>query len=115
MLKPRKLNEEVCTILKERLYNEYDAHYTYRAASNWMRGKGFVKAAQFFEQEANTELEHAKILQGYIVDWNDLTELPVIKDTPKDFPNFISIIEAGYKKKWSFTIYTLNLLKIYLT
>jgi len=99
MLTPRKLPEEVCNLLNSRLYDEYDAHYTYRAASNWLQNKGFVKAAEYFAKEAQDELEHAQILQKYIVDWNDMPKLMPVENVPSDFRSLIEIIEKAYEKE----------------
>ena len=99
MLKPRQLPEEVCNLLKERLYNEYDAHYTYRAVSNWLQNKGFSKASAYFAKEAEDELKHAEILQKYIVDWNDTPTLPTIQNIPTEFKNLVDVIEIAYKKE----------------
>ena len=59
-MKPETLDKEVVSLLIDRLTDEYDAFYLYRAVSNWCKGVGFFKAAEFYEAESTDELSHAK-------------------------------------------------------
>ena len=76
---PRTLSDASVKILTDRLRDEYTAHYFYRNATNWCAGVGYVKAAAFFADEANVELEHAEGIQKFLVDWNVTPLLPSIK------------------------------------
>jgi len=78
MIKPKVLSEEVVNLLLPRVKDEYTAFYHYQAASNWCKGVGFDKAADFFANEAKDELEHAKGLETFLVDWNVIVKLPPI-------------------------------------
>lgn len=102
---PIKLSEQVIDILTERIKDEYLAHYFYRSAANWCKNVNYKKAAEFFENEASSELDHAKKLQEYMDDWN---VKPVIKKTETnfEFENLIDIINNAYQME-------LGLLKSY--
>lgn len=91
-----KLSEKTVSILTNRIKNEYEAHYYYRAATNWCRDMNYKKAAAFFENEANDELEHAKTLQEYMTDFNILPTIPAA-NTKHSFSNLIDIINGAYK------------------
>lgn len=91
-----KLNSKTIKILTDRIKDEYTAHYFYRAATNWCRDKNYKKAAEFFSNEADDELTHAKKIQEYMVDFNII---PVIPQAPIDhkFDGLIDIIYGAYK------------------
>jgi ferritin len=91
-----KLSEKVIRILTDRIKDEYTAHYYYRAATNWCQDMNYKKAAEFFKNEADDELEHAKKLQEYMVDFNIQPTIPQA-NTKHSFDNLIGIIEGAYK------------------
>lgn len=102
---PMKLSEQVTDLLSQRIKDEYTAHYFYRSAANWCKNVNYKKAAEFFENEASSELDHAKKLQEYMDDWN---VKPVIEKTETnfEFENLIDIINNAYQME-------LGLLKLY--
>jgi ferritin len=100
MMKPNQLEGEVVNMLLPRLQDEYTAFYFYRAASNWCQGVGFEKAAEFFAAESTDELEHAKKIEKYLVDWNVTPDLPALQRPPLEFANLISVIEQAYKLEY---------------
>jgi ferritin len=97
---PKTLADTSVKILTDRLGDEYTAHYFYRNATNWCAGIGYVKAAAFFAQEAENELEHAKGLQKYLVDWNVMPLLPTIKPNVT-FSDLIDIINKAYALEYA--------------
>lgn len=99
VMTPMKLNDASVSILTERIKDEYGAHYYYRSAANWCRGVNYKKAAEFFENEANSELDHAKKLQEYLDDWN---LKPVIgqTETNHEFGSLVDIINGAYKMEF---------------
>lgn len=92
---PKTLADATVSRLTERLKDEYTAHYFYRNATNWCAGEGYLKAAKFFEEESETELEHAKGIQKYLVDWNVYPTLSSIKPTIQ-FNNLIDVVNKAY-------------------
>lgn len=92
---PKKLPNEVISILNARICDEYTAHYFYRNAANWCKGVNFTKAASFFEEEASSELEHAKGLQDYLTQWNVSPEIPAAP-TKHDFSGLVEMINKSY-------------------
>lgn len=91
-----KLPSKTITILTERLKNEYEAHYFYRAATNWCKDMNYKKAAAYFEKEASDELVHAEKLQEYMTDFNIIPQIPKA-DTKHTFSSLIDIIYGAYK------------------
>lgn len=91
-----KLSEKVINILTDRIKDEYVAHYFYRAAANWCQDMNYKKAAEFFKNEADDELEHGKKIQEYMVDFNIQPNIPQA-NTKHSFDNLIGIIEGAYK------------------
>ena len=63
---PKKLSNDIVEILDARIGDEYTAHYFYRNAANWCKNANYNKAADFFNDEASSELEHAQGLQDYL-------------------------------------------------
>lgn len=104
ILEPIKLDESVVNILTERIRDEYVAHYYYRNASNWCVDANYKKAAKFFEDEANNELEHAKKLQDYIVSWNIIPVIPPVDPKIASFNNLVEIINGGYKLEYNLLV-----------
>jgi ferritin len=90
------LNDKVIQILIARIKDEYTAHYYYRAAANWCQDMNYKKAAEFFKNEADDELGHAKQLQEYMVDFNVQPDIPQA-ETTHNFSNLIEIIQGAYK------------------
>lgn len=112
---PKTLADTTVKILTERLGDEYTAHYFYRNATNWCAGIGYAKAAAFFAQEAENELEHAKGLQKYLVDWNVMPLLPAIKPNIT-FSDLIDIINKAYALEYSlFEAYNKNSSELFTT
>ena len=97
---PKTLADSSVKILTDRLRDEYAAHYFYRNATNWCAGIGYLKAAAFFTQEAENELDHAKGLQKYLVDWNVMPLLPSIKPNVT-FTDLIDIINKAYMLEYA--------------
>lgn len=91
-----KLNSKTIKILTDRIKDEYTAHYFYRAATNWCRDKNYKKAAEFFSNEADDELTHAKKIQEYMVDFNIIPEIPQAPIDHK-FDGLIDIVYGAYK------------------
>ena len=93
---PKILAPETVTKLTERLKDEYGAHYFYRNAHNWCAGEGYLKAAAFFAEEADAELEHAEGIQKFLVDWNVYPNMPSIKGNVA-FTNLIDVVNKAYQ------------------
>lgn len=104
ILKPVKLPNEVVDILIDRIRDEYVAHYFYRHATNWCKDTNYVKAAKFFEEESNNELEHAKILQDYITSWNVLPTIKPVDPGNPSFNNLVEIINSAYKLEYNLLV-----------
>ena len=112
---PKTLADTTVKILTDRLGDEYTAHYFYRNATNWCAGIGYLKAAAFFAQEAENELDHAKGLQKYLVDWNVMPLLPAIKPNIT-FSDLIDIINKAYALEYSlFEAYNKNSSELFTT
>ena len=92
---PNKISDSLITILTDRLRDEYTAYFFYQNAMNWCRDKGYNKAADFFKEEAEGELEHANKLQSFMVDWNVYPTLPSI-NARIQFTDLIDIINKAY-------------------
>jgi ferritin len=90
------LDDKTIKIITERIKDEYTAHYYYRAASNWCKDMNYKKAAEFFSNEADDELTHAKTLQEYMVDFNVIPEIPQAK-IKHEFNNLIDVVYGAYK------------------
>lgn len=100
VLLPRTLTPEIVTMLNEALSEEYTAHYFYRGASNWCQGVAYFKAAEFFANEANAELEHAQKLQKFLVDWNCTPTLPSVKFSG-EFKSLMDVVNKSYAIEYS--------------
>lgn len=100
-----KLQKEVVDLLNARIGDEYKAHYFYRCATNFLRDKNYKKATAFFEKEAQNELEHAKGLQDYLVDFNIMPCIPQV-ETDYKFEGLVDVINKSYALE-------LNLMRLY--
>lgn len=90
-----KLDSKVIEILNNRIKDEYTAHYYYRAATNWCQDMNYKKAAEFFKNEADDELEHAQKIQEYMTGFNILPEIEKT-ETKHTFDNLIDIVYGAY-------------------
>lgn len=95
IIQPKKLPEEAVAMLTQRLGDEYNAHYTYRNAANWCKNMNYKKAAAYFESEAASELDHAKMLQDYLTQWNVMPCMPTVSAS-KNFSGLVHIIDEAY-------------------
>lgn len=100
LVTPNVLDEQSVQLLTERIKDEYTAHYFYRNAANWCKNKNYVKAASFFDAEADSELEHAKGLQNYLIDFNIQPTIPQA-ETNKVFNSLVDIISGAYRMEYS--------------
>jgi len=96
MRTPEKLNDRSVSLLLSLLQSEFKAFYFYRAAENWCKNAGFNKTAAYFAKESITELDHAKSIEAYLVDWNVNPTLPGIESPQTNFINLVDIIERAY-------------------
>ena len=103
VLLPKKLNPEIVALLNQRLEDEYTAPYFYRNAANWCADKGYKKAAAYFVAEADSELQHAKLLQDFMVSWNVIPFIPPVKMVPA-FTNLIDIVNKAYEMEYNLFI-----------
>lgn len=100
MKTPNKLSPGIVKLLQLRLKNEYNHHYFYQSASNWCKNVGFQKAGSYFETESSEELEHARKIQQYLVDWN-VTPIIPNADMPKfEFKNLADVIQSAYDTEY---------------
>lgn len=90
-----KLSDKVVSLITERIKDEYRAHFLYRSAANWCHDKNYKKAANFFDEDANTELEHAQKLQKYLTDFNIFVPLPTM-ESKFEFESLPEIIYKAY-------------------
>lgn len=95
-MKPTKLNTKIAGLINERLVDEYTAFITYQSISNWAIGAGYQKAGEFFLNESNDELVHARKIQSFLCDWNVTPEIPVIEKPKLVFKSLVEAIETGY-------------------
>ncbi len=100
VLTPVKLSEKSISLLTDRIKDEYTAHFYYRSAANWCKNLNYKKAAEFFESESNSELDHAKKLQEYLDDWNIQPKIPQT-ETNHEFNSLVDIINGAYKMEFS--------------
>lgn len=95
-MKLETLSPEIVKLLTNRLSNEYSAHYLYQHLSNWCENEGYLVAAEFFKNESDDELSHARKLQKFMTDWNALPNLPIV-ESPKSKPSVLAdCINLGY-------------------
>lgn len=100
MKQPIKLPKEVVDLLTPRMADEFTAHYTYKAISNWCANVGFFKAAAFFQKESEDELAHAKKIEDFLVGWNVIPQLPAIAKPKLDYANLGEVIETAYNMEY---------------
>jgi len=96
-MKPTALNAQIAKLINDRLTDEYFAHYSYQAISNYCYSVGFMKAGEYFKKESDDELVHARKLQEFLFGWNVIPDLPVIAKPKLEFKTLLEVIELAYK------------------
>lgn len=99
-MKPYKLSEEITKMLSEKINDEYSAHYFYRQVANYCENVGYLKAAEYFKNEAADELTHAEGLQKYLTDWN-MQPLLMEISMPEKVDGLVDAIEKAYKMEYA--------------
>lgn len=100
MKTPEKLSIQVVNLLLPRLQDELNAFYFYRSAANWCKNVGYFKAGEFFSEESETELKHAKAIENYLVDWNVTPDLPNVLKPTLEFRNLVDVITQAYDMEY---------------
>lgn len=100
MIKTEQLSSQVANILNEKMAKEYSHHYFYQSASNWCKASGFNKAAEYFLEESNEELGHARKIADFLNDWNVTPKLPVIETPILEFKSLVDVIENAYENEY---------------
>lgn len=95
-----KLHPSVEAILTAKIAREYGHHYFYQIAGNWCQVEGFEKAAEYFLKESLEELEHAKKIQKYIVDWNCNPSISILMPEKKEFSSLVELIQDAYNTEY---------------
>lgn len=98
---PKKLDAKIVSLLMPRLNDEYKAFYFYRAASNYCKGVGYEKAAEFFAAESLDELSHAKGIETYLVDWNIDVNLPIVETPQIVFSGLFEVLVKAYELEYN--------------
>lgn len=96
---PKKLNSKIVAILQPLIEQEYIHFYAYKSSANYCRGAGFMKAAEFYEEESKEEAGHAAMLQKFLTDWNVTFGLPAIAPAPA-FTSLVQTIEQAYTREY---------------
>ena len=96
---PKKLSPEVSKMLNERINDEYGHHYFYRQVANFCENVGFMKAANYFHEEAIEEQGHSQIIQKYLTDWNIMPSLMPI-EPPTKVMSLVDALEKAYEKEY---------------
>ena len=97
---PNTLPDKIVSFLNSRIADEYAAYYLYNSATNWCKNKNYKKAAAFFEQEASAELDHARGLQNYMVQWNVTPSVRQVETNHK-FDSLVDIINKSYEIEYN--------------
>jgi ferritin len=97
MTQPKKLPAAIVSILNERLKDEFSAFYFYRSVSNWCKNVGYMYASKYFAQESDEELNHAKMIEAYLTDWNVMPAMDTIKSSDEKFTSLSTTIEMAYE------------------
>jgi ferritin len=97
---PYKLSPEISKMLSVKINDEYSAHYFYRQAANYCDNVGFLKAAEYFKNEAADELTHAEGLQKYLTDWNVQPDMMEVA-SPEKIDGLVDLIEKAYKMEYA--------------
>ena len=100
-MKPEALPKEIVELLMPRLSDEFKAYYFYRAASNWCKNVGYMKAGSYFHNESDDELQHAKKIEDFLVDWNVNPDLPIIAKPQTTFKSLMEVIEKAYELEFN--------------
>lgn len=98
--KVKQLPQDIVDYILDALADEYTAHYFYMCASNWCNNEGYFKAGSFFGKESLSELEHAKGLQDYLVQWNVMPVIPKV-ETNHDVDNLYDVLKKSYDLEYS--------------
>lgn len=99
-IEPRTLGIDIVSILNNRLHDEYTAYYFYLNASNWCLNKGYNFAGKFFANESDGEKVHAKKIEQFLIDWNQMPDIPKV-ETSNDFESLVEIINEAYKLEYN--------------
>ena len=97
---PYKLSPEISKMLSVKINDEYSAHYFYRQAANYCENVGFLKAAEYFKNEAADELTHAEGVQKYLTDWNVQPDMMEVS-SPEKINGLVDLIEKAYKMEYA--------------
>jgi len=100
-MKPEALPKLIVDLLLPRLSDEFKAYYFYRAASNWCKNVGYMKAGSYFHNESDDELQHAKKIEDFLVDWNVSPDLPHIMKPQITFKSLMEVIEKAYELEFN--------------
>ena len=95
-MKLETLSPEIVKLLTNRLSNEYSAQYLYQHLANWCENEGYLVASEFFKNESNDELSHAKKIQKFMTDWNVLPVLPIIQSPKAEISVLADCINSAY-------------------
>lgn len=99
-MKPFKLSAEISKKLNIKINDEYSAHYFYRQATNYCENVGYLKAAEYFRNEAEDELEHAHGIEKYLTDWNVQPDMMPIS-SPQKIDDLVDLIEKAYEMEYA--------------
>jgi len=97
------LSKNLEKALNDQINFEYYSAYTYLAMSAYAEDIDFPGAANFFQVQAQEELEHAKKIYDYVFQKGGRVELEAIEKPRVEYSNILEVFEEGLKHEQSVT------------
>jgi len=89
------IEKKIADMLNEQVNKELYSSYLYLDFANYYAAEGLDGFANWYEVQAQEELDHALMIRRYLIDNGICVTFPAIAKPDKVFDSYISPLEAG--------------------
>jgi ferritin len=89
--------KELTRAINDHLASEFQASHTYLAMSIWLREKDLAGFSTYMLDKSNEERIHASRMIAYLVDSDEVVELPTVEAPERQWPSVQQLFDAVYE------------------
>jgi len=87
------LSNSLEQLLNDQITHEMTNSKKYRIVTAWLRKEGYEGLASYFDKWSKEEDDHARWVQGYLMDRNACVDVPATEEVLMDFKDLVEVAD----------------------